>query len=293
MKIYGGTSGRRAMVDMCDYAAKGYIDKAPHFNSIFNVLENPILTPLLKAMIEESARPLRSVETEFAVDSSGFSTSVYRRWYDAKYGRERASSEYVKAHIMIGVKTNVVTSVEVTPSYINDYPLLQPLLQSTVTRFDVTKLSADKGYIGRSNIAAISDVGAVPLIPFKSRANAKGSGVWKRAFDFYQNHRDEFLRQYHKRSNVETTFSMMKAKFGGYVRSKSATAQTNEVLCKVLAHNLCVLVQSFFEFGLAPEFWQSGRPALVSEGTPSWTQRLPARTPWSGPIKRGKLPVGC
>jgi hypothetical protein len=58
------------------------------------------------------------------VDSSGFSTRVYDRWFDAKYGRERTFSQDVKAHIMVGVKTNVVTSVEVTPSYINDYPIL-------------------------------------------------------------------------------------------------------------------------------------------------------------------------
>jgi transposase len=291
MKVYATTSGRRVMVDMHDYAAKGYIDKAPHYNSIFKALENPMLTPILKAMIEESARPLRLVETEFAVDSSGFSTCVYDRWFDAKYGRERSISRYVKAHIMVGVKTNVVTSVEVTPSYINDYPILAPLLKSTTARFNVEKLSADKGYIGRSNIAAIEDAGAVPLIPFKSSAKAPaGTGAWQRAYDFFQDHRDEFLAQYHKRSNVETTFSMIKAKFGAFIRSKSAVAQVNEVLCKVLAHNLCVLVQSFFEFGIAAEFWQSGRPAVALEGPPFWDQRIPPRTPWSGPRKSGRGP---
>src|SRR5580698_3656031 len=76
MKIYGGTSARRAMVDMQQYAEGGYIDKAPHFNSILNVLESAEVTPILKALIEESARPLRAIETDFAVDSSGFSTST-------------------------------------------------------------------------------------------------------------------------------------------------------------------------------------------------------------------------
>lgn len=41
MKIYGGTSARRSIIDMEQYAEGGYIDKAPHFNSILNVLENP------------------------------------------------------------------------------------------------------------------------------------------------------------------------------------------------------------------------------------------------------------
>jgi len=60
---------------------------------------------------------------------------------------------------------------------------------------------------------------------------------------------------FHKRSNVESTFSIIKAKFGASVRSKMPVAQMNEVLCKVICHNLCVLVQSIYELGIAPTFW--------------------------------------
>ena len=62
---------------------------------------------------------------------------------------------------------------------------------------------------------------------------------------------------YHKRSNVETTFSMIKAKFGDSLRSKTKTAQINEALCKVLAHNLCCLIQSMFELEIKPDFWSA------------------------------------
>jgi len=46
----------------------------------------------------------------------------------------------------------------------------------------------------------------------------------------------EFLEHYHKRSNAETTFHMIKSKFGDSVRSKTEVAQVNEVLLKVLCH---------------------------------------------------------
>ena len=61
-----------------------------------------------------------------------------------------------------------------------------------------------------------------------------------------------FLAHYHKRSNVETTFHMVKAKFGPSVRSKSPTAQVNEVLLKLLCHNVCVLIQVAYDLGVEP-----------------------------------------
>ena len=59
---------------------------------------------------------------------------------------------------------------------------------------------------------------------------------------------------YHKRSNVETTFHMIKSKFGQRLRSKTMTAQINEALCKVLCHNLCVVIASQHELGIETNF---------------------------------------
>jgi len=75
-------------------------------------------------------------------------------------------------------------------------------------------------------------------------------------FHLYSYNQERFMQCYHKRSNVESTFSMIKAKFGDSLRSKTKTAQVNEALCKVLCHNLCCLIQSMFEFQIKPEFWQ-------------------------------------
>ena len=83
-------------------------------------------------------------------------------------------------------------------------------------------------------------------------------------FHYYSLHRDDFLSHYHKRSNVETTFHVIKAKFGETIRSKTETAQVNEALCKILCHNICVVIQSVYELGIEPSFW--GGP--VSPGMP-------------------------
>jgi len=86
MKVFTTVSGRRATSDIRECKAKGQITHAPHYNSVFNYLENPVLTPILKALIEETAAPLKAVETSFAVGSSGFSTCVFERWFDERYG---------------------------------------------------------------------------------------------------------------------------------------------------------------------------------------------------------------
>jgi transposase len=83
--------------------------------------------------------------------------------------------------------------------------------------------------------------------------------VWTRMWHYFALHREEFLAHYHKRSNVETTFSMIKRVFGDSVRSKTPVARVNEVLLKVLCHNIRVLVHEIHELGIDPTF---SRPVL-------------------------------
>jgi transposase len=121
------------------------------------------------------------------------------------------------------------------------------------------EVSADKGYLGADNMLATLRHGAIPYIPFKTNSVPQSgyepkSQLWTRMYHFYALHRGEFLQHYHKRSNIETTFHMIKSKFGQRLRSKTLTAQVNEALCKVLCHNLCVVIQSMHELNITPEF---------------------------------------
>ena len=66
--------------------------------------------------------------------------------------------------------------------------------------------------------------------------------------------REVYLEHYHKRSNIETAYSMIQGKFDSGLRSKGDVGQINEALCKVLCHNICVLVQATHELGIEPAF---------------------------------------
>ncbi len=66
--------------------------------------------------------------------------------------------------------------------------------------------------------------------------------------------REEYMARYHKRSNAESVFSAVKAKFRDSVRSKSEEGQVNEVLAKVLCHNMCILIRATRELGVETIF---------------------------------------
>ena len=112
-------------------------------------------------------------------------------------------------------------------------------------------MTADAAYCTYAAAEAAVQAGAVPFIDIKPNTTGDGGGALQAMFHYYSLRRDEFAAHYHKRSNVESTFSMIKAKFGDHLRSKSDTALINEALCKVLCHNVCCLIQSHYELGIA------------------------------------------
>jgi len=214
------------------------------------------LTPILKELISISSTPLREIEKDFAVDSSGFSTSRFARWFDYKWGKERKHRIWLKAHLCSGVKTNIITDVKITEGQENDSSQLAELVRKTAEVFNMNEVSGDKAYNGRENFKVIEEVGAIPFIPFKKNVTGKrgGCAVWKKMYHYFLYKHDEFLEHYHKRSNAETCFHMIKTKFRDNLRSKDKTAQINELLLKVLCHNICVVIQEINELGVKGEF---------------------------------------
>ena len=81
----------------------------------------------------------------------------------------------MKAHLMCGVNTNVVPSVEITSSNGNDSTYLAPVVDSTAKRFNNDEVPGDKTYLSNGNLVKIAGHGATPYIPFKSNTVATGS----------------------------------------------------------------------------------------------------------------------
>lgn len=256
MKVYTGFSLRRFMSDMKIAKEMRLIDKVPCYSSLSNFMNREEVKQILENLITISSLPLKEIEKDFAVDSSGFSTSRYARWFDYKWGKERKYKIWLKAHLCSGTKTNIVTAVKITEGQENDSPQLAELIKKTAENFNLSEVSGDKAYSSRANLKIIEDVGATPFIPFKKNVSGKRGtlGIWGKMYHYFMYKHEEFLEHYHKRSNSETIFHMIKTKFSGSIRSKKQTAQFNELLIKVLCHNICCVIQEINELGVKAEF---------------------------------------
>jgi len=249
LHTYTGKSSRRLISELAEAKHQGFIDSVPHFNSVLNFYDDEDLPELLKQLITITAKPLEQVEQDFTVDSTGFGTSVHVFWNDARYKRRREMRSFRKAHVMSGVKTNIITAVNVTRGTAHDSPEFIPLLERTSRYFIIREVSADTAYSSRKNLQAVSDLGGVPFITFREGVTdrCRGALIWKRMYQYFTQHREEFMEHYHKRSNAETVFSMIKRKLGMRLRNRKEISQVNEVLLKCLAHNIIVLIHEMFE----------------------------------------------
>lgn len=253
---YTGKSSRRLISELKEAKQQGFIDQVPHFNSVLHFYDDWDLPELLKQLISITAKPLEQVELDFAVDSSGFTTLQYESWNQTKYDQRSEMRNFRKAHVMSGVRTNVITSVNITKGTAADSPEFIPLVRRTGKYFVIREVSADKAYSSRDNLNEVSEQGAIPYIPFKegSTGKSKGAIIWRKMYQYFTEHRAEFDEHYHKRSNAESTFAMIKRKLGVNLRNKKEISQENEILLKCLAHNIIVLIHEMCELGIKVDF---------------------------------------
>ncbi len=274
-KVYSQLSCRRAHSLFGFAAERGQLPKVPGYVVSSRALNREDATPVLHDLITRSALPLAALEQGFAPDSTGIRTTSFGAWLGEKHGDKREHI-WLKAHALAGTKTHIIARVTVTGKDSNDCPQFDPLLRAAKEAgLPLREVYADKAYSSRANYALAQEIGFDLYVPFKSnatgRVRARGYGkegasstLWRKAFLFFQMHREEFEAKYHQRSNVESVFSALKRKFGETLRSRNPTAQVNELLAKVLAYNLTVLIHEFFEHGVVPDFLHGQRTTKLT-----------------------------
>jgi len=250
LKVYSRLGARRLPGELEIAKRFGYLNHVSHFNTVLNYFDSRALTTRLKYLIELSSLPLAQMEERgtFAIDATGISLRQYEpRWSHVRSKFEQ-HQKYKKLHIICACKSNIIVSCLVTKGTAADAPRFQELLENAAKIFDIGDITADKAYLSRKNLRISNNLGIDPYIPFKSnsRVGSRGCESWSKAYRFFRDHLEEFEKHYHKRSNVETCMFMIKNKFGDFCFFKKETSQENEILCKIICHNIGVLIQEIF-----------------------------------------------
>ena len=257
-KVFTQFSLRRYGTDLNEAHKMGYILMKPQFNTISEGMCRVDLTPVLMDLITASALPLAGMDNMTLPDSSGFSTDNWVRWYAKKHEGARDTKEWVKVHLTCGNITKIVTAVVVTGwegAGTGDSGHFVSLIDRTLQYFDVEAVAADKAYSSAPNLHYAMLAGLETYIPFKTNTRIptdKDESAWAMMYHYFRFNQAEFLEHYHQRSAVETAFDMIKRKFGGSLRSRNPVAQVNEVLCKVLCHNISEVHKASVMLGFDP-----------------------------------------
>lgn len=276
LKVYSGLSGRRARGIYVNAHERGLLSAPPSFMVASRALNRPEATNALYGLLRLSAAPLIGLEEGEAIapDSTGVQTTSFGAWREEKHGEKRLH-RWLKVHALVGTRTHIVIRARILEEHSGDSPEFGGLVRGAFEDgFRPGSIVADRGYLSKENYETAADLGIEAFIPFKSnslnRSGHRGSPAsWRKAYYLFKANREEFDRRYHRRSNVEAVFSALKRKFGENVRSRTPVAQVNEILCKLIAYNLTVVIHEMFENGIAPSFANDSTRGLEGVGSES------------------------
>lgn len=260
IKSYHNYSSWRAESELKIAQAMGVIDEIPRRSTLLKYMQDPKVTSILHQLYKTIAQPLATIELYFAADATGISNKYGNtRWMKIRHTPEEETRrrEFSKLHIISGCKTNIIAAVRVTKGHAHESPYFKPLLDDTAKIFTVKEVMADAGYLSRDNVKAVSKLEATPFIWGKKgvRITTTGKGTaWNSMLYFWHEEQMFFAQHYHQRSNVESTFSALKRKFGDFCRCKKAGSQENEILAKIVCFNASVLSEALLSYDLNTGF---------------------------------------
>lgn len=207
----------------------------------------------LDAVISELLRRGGHLEITVIIDATGLSTEQYGQWLKNKHARKRTRKKFVKLHLAVDVKSNMVVAGLSSKGYKHDSPFghkLLKILRKRMSELGITiaKVIEDSGYLSRLMCGEIAKLLAAPFIKMKKNTTPKAKSVpeWKAMINLQKEHAEEFMKTYCCRVVIEGIISAIKKNFGAVVFSKKRGNQDRENMCRYIAWNLFCLAGGEF-----------------------------------------------
>ena len=230
--------------------------KIPCFKTLSNYRENNSLQIILEKLIEESSKPLSVIEHDFATDATGIKTKLFSSWYSIRCQKEIKKRDHLTVHITTGVKSNIVTALNVENKSGKDNEIFREHVDKTIKNFYADEFSGDGRYWCKDNCKKVVEVGAKPYFKVWKNWSGKSRGCmpWKFMNLESKKNPEEYGKHYHKRSNVESTNMSKKMLHGEKVYSRLPSARINEETLRWINYNINVLNRAKHEWNIMPKF---------------------------------------
>ncbi|MEK6893631.1 MAG: hypothetical protein AABX07_05520 [Nanoarchaeota archaeon] len=231
----------------------------PCFKTLTNYNEKNSLQTILERLIEESSKPLSTIEHDFATDMTGIRTTLFSSWFSIRAKKKTRRRDHVRDHITAGLKSMIVPAVDIFMKEGKDNIIMRGHVDSIVRDFTLNDWLGDTKYWCKKNCKKVSENGGTPYFKCKTGKtawNGKQDGYpsWKDMNEESEEHPRRYKKHYRKRVKVECTIHSKKALHGDKVYSKLPSARTNEETLRWINHNINVLNRAIIEWDINPKF---------------------------------------
>jgi len=253
-------SGRRSEPHYEDAMERGHIRRAPFFNSVYDYYDDRLTTSHLQKLLRITGKVLMPYDIDAIMDGTDFVMEEKleyaddERYCDAYSVKKAGGHRYLMAHFLAGQITHGVFAAAVDVcldkkfSLRHDSEFTNILIERAKANgfvFRDAEVWGDKGYAGGKNKVLIESLGAKSMITEKSGKKLS------------RPHGDPGLcgcKGCYKRNAIETVNSMIKQIMGEKVSCKNKVSLENEVLARVVAHNLRVIQQAMIAMDIPVDF---------------------------------------
>jgi transposase len=247
MAQYFGLSNRGAQGYMQLFKEKLGFTTVYSYKTIERAYSTMEVRQILEEVFELTNVPVKDLEHEFGPDATGHATSCKQN-YETDRAKDQTSKGYEKALYMVGLKYKVIAAfIFASRSSDHESPYFEKLLRDTARRYGRLDLvGGDAAYLSRRNCALVAVLGATPrFYPKKGTTlRQKGSVAWRRMLEDLVLDPQKWLKDYHKRSNVEGCFSTLKRDNPLPLRKKLGERKQQEAFtraCNLNIKRLCYL----------------------------------------------------